>query len=119
MATTIPAETLKWRVIGVVGVLAMTALVVWFGIRGTVGAVVPEVTGYKVLSDAEIRVEYRLVRPADRAVTCVITALDHRKGRVGTVTDEIPGGATRVQRTVTVRTTERAVTGVVDSCTRL
>ena len=83
-----------------------------------VGAVVPEVTAYRVVSDSQLEVDYRLTRPADRAVTCTITGLDARKGIVGTVTDEVPAGESRVQRSVEIRTAQRAVTGVVDSCVR-
>jgi hypothetical protein len=118
MAGQLPDQNRRWWLIGILGVLAMTGIVIWYGLASSIGAVVPEVTGYKVLSDAEIRVDYRLARPGDRAVTCTITGLDERKGRVGAATDEIPPGADRVQRSVTVRTTARAVTGVVDSCVR-
>ena len=78
--------TMRWWVVGVLGVAAMTAFVIWSGLRSTVGAVTPEVTGYRVLSDSSIEVDYRVLRPADRALTCVVTALDERKGVVGTVT---------------------------------
>ena len=40
------------------------------------------------------------------------------KGIVGTVTGEVPAGESRVQRSVEIRTAQRAVTGVVDSCVR-
>lgn len=110
--------TLRWWIVGVAGVGAMVAFVVWYGIASTVGGVHPEVTGYRVSSDTEVSVTYRLVRPADTAVTCTISGIDAKKGHVGTVTDEIPAGAERVERTVDIRTAQRAVTGVVDSCVR-
>jgi hypothetical protein len=110
--------TLRWWIVGVLGVGAMVAVVIWYGLAANVGAVVPEVTAYRVVSDSQLEVDYRLTRPADRAVTCTITGLDARKGVVGTVTDEVPAGESRVQRSVEIRTAQRAVTGVVDSCVR-
>ena len=110
--------TLKWWVVGVLGVGAMVGWVVWYGIASTVGAISPQVTGYQVSSDSAVRVDYALIRPADTAVSCVVVALDERKGRAGAVTDEIPAGATHVQRTVEIRTSHRAVTGIVESCVR-
>ena len=36
----------------------------------------------------------------------------------GATPDEVPAGESRVQRSVEIRTAQRAVTGVVDSCVR-
>jgi len=119
MALPKPAPgTTKWWIIGILGCAVMAALVIWYGARANVGAVTPAVTAYQVTSDSSITVEYRVVRPADRAVTCAVTALDKGKSPVGTVTDHIPAGESVVQRSVDIRTTQRAVTGVVSSCVR-
>ena len=84
------------------------------------GSVRPEVTAYAVESDAQIVVEYDLHRPAGTAVVCRITALDGARNRVGTVDDAVPAtGPASVHRSVQLRTSVRAVTGVVDSCTRV
>ena len=56
--------TLKWWVVGVLGVGAMVGWVVWYGIASTVGAISPQVTGYQVSSDSAVRVDYALIRPA-------------------------------------------------------
>ena len=112
-------RTLLWWAVGVVGIGAAVAWCVWY-VMATQDAVRPTVTGYAVVSDSEVRVEYDLDRPADTAVRCVVIGLDARHGRVGTATDDIPAaGGSPVHRTVTVRTTARAVTGIVDSCTRV
>ena len=110
--------TLRWWIIGIVGVTAMTALLVWRGIAGSVGAVVPQVTGYDVRSDAQLTLTYQVVRPVGVAIRCELTGLDERKGPVGTLIDMIPPGDSPVIREVTIRTTQRAVTGVVTSCVR-
>ncbi len=112
--------TTRWWVVGILGCLAAVGVIVWWGIVTTVGSVRPEVTAYRVESDTSIVVEYDLHRPAGIAVVCRITALDAGRNRVGTVDDDVPAqGPTSVHRVVSLRTSVRAVTGVVDSCTRV
>ena len=112
--------TTRWWVVGIVGCLAAVGVIVWWGIVSTAGSVRPEVTAYRVESDTSIVVEYDLHRPAGVAVLCRITALDGGRNRVGTVEDAVPAqGPSSVHRVVSLRTTVRAVTGVVDSCTRV
>lgn len=112
--------TTRWWVVGVLGVGLAVAVAVWYGLASSVGAVRPTVTAYKVESDAAVVVEYRLVRPEGVAVVCRVSALDGSRARVGTVEDAVAAeGPTSVARTVRVRTSTRAVTGVVDSCTRV
>ncbi len=119
MPTSRPAPaTRRWWVIGLLGVGGSTALIVWWGLAVTVGAVTPQVTAYAVTSDSSMRLDYQVHRPEGVAVTCELTALDVRKAPVGTVVDEIPAGPSSVQRTVTLKTAHRAVTGVVTSCVR-
>jgi hypothetical protein len=112
--------TRKWWLIGSVGVLVSVGVIVWWGVVSTVGSVRPEVTGYKVESDASVVVEYDVHRPAGTAVRCRVSALDGSKARVGTVEDAVPAdGPSSVHREVLIRTSVRAVTGVVDSCVRV
>ncbi len=112
--------TTRWWVVGIVGCLAAVGVIVWWGVITTTGSVRPEVTAYRVESDTSIVVEYDLHRPAGTAVTCRISALDGGRNRVGTVQDTIAApGATSVHRVVSLRTSVRAVTGVVDACTRV
>jgi len=103
-----------------VGITAAVALVVWWGWTTTAGAVRPTVISYEVRSDAEVWVQYDLVRPEGVAVDCRVAALDSRKGRVGVADDRVPAqGPAVVRREVVVRTSSRAVTGVVESCVRV
>jgi hypothetical protein len=112
--------TTRWWVVGIVGCLAAVGVIVWWGITTTTGKVTPEVTGYHVDSDTAITVEYDLHRPAGVAVVCRISALDGSRNRVGTLEETVPAdGPTSVHRVVSLRTSVRAVTGVVDACTRV
>lgn len=109
--------TARWWVIGIVGCLAASAAIIWYGIVSTSGQIGADVTAYKVVSDSELSLEYDVHRPKGTAVTCVVAALDAQKGRVGTFTDRIPvASQVSTHRAVTVRTGARAVTGVIDSC---
>lgn len=112
--------TTRWWVLGILGCLLAVGVIVWWGITTTTGIVRPEVTGYAVESDQSVVVDYDLHRPQGVAVVCRISALDQGKGRVGTVEDAVPAaGPASVHRVVRVRTSSRAVTGVVDSCVRV
>ncbi|MGL4175959.1 MAG: DUF4307 domain-containing protein [Dermatophilaceae bacterium] len=110
----------RWWALGAFGTALVLGFAVWWAAASTVGGVRPTVTGYDVESDASIVVEYDLARPEGVAVVCRVSALDGGRGRVGTVEDAVPAaGPASVRRVVRVRTSTRAVTGVVDSCTRV
>jgi hypothetical protein len=112
--------TTRWWVVGTLGCLLAVGVIIWWGITTTTGSVRPEVTGYQVVSDTSVVVDYDLHRPVGTAVVCRISALDGGRNRVGTVEDTIPAqGPASVHRVVALRTSVRAVTGVVDSCTRV
>ena len=110
--------TAKWWVVGTIGILLGCAMAVWLGLASTLGKPSAENLGYRVIDDTTVDVTYRVRRPIGRDVTCAIRAMDKGFGTVGLVEVHIPGSDTSsVQRTTRVRTTTRAVTGVVKSCT--
>ena len=107
----------KWWVIATIGVVLGCAVAVWFGLASTVGRASASVVGYRVIYDRTVEVTYLVNRPVGRDVTCLIRAMDQGFGTVGLVEVRIPGSDSgSVQRTTLVRTTTRAVTGVVKSC---
>ena len=108
----------RWWVVGIVGCAVATAVVVWLALSASRGRVTWTDTGYRVVDDRTVEVGFDVHRPDGQAVTCVVRALDQGFGTVGTVEVRIPASAERsVHRDVTVRTTTRAVTGVVRECT--
>jgi hypothetical protein len=112
--------TAKWWVVAVVGCLIGTGLSIWWGLASTIGQVTWTDLGYAHVTDRSIAVAYDVHRPTDRDVSCVVRALDNRHGTVGAVTVTIPaGGEPSVHRVTTVKTTTRAVTGQVKSCSVL
>jgi len=109
--------TAKWWVVATIGILSGCAVAVWFGLASTVGKPSWTDLSYRVVDDAAVDVTYLVSRPIGREVTCLIRAMDRGFGTVGLVEVHIPGSdQLSVQRTTRVRTTTRAVTGVVKSC---
>ena len=107
----------RWWVIGTLGVAAGVALVVWLSLANTLGKVTWTDTGYKVLDDRSVRVEFDVHRSPGQAATCTVRALDKGFGVVGALEVDVAAGPQRsVHQVVTVRTTSRAVTGTVQRC---
>lgn len=104
-------------VVGTIGIVLGCALAIWLGLASTVGKPSWTDLGYRVIDDKAVDVTYLVRRPSGRDVTCAIRAMDKGFATVGLVEVRIPGSdAAMVQRTSRVRTTTRAVTGVVQSC---
>jgi Domain of unknown function (DUF4307) len=92
-------------------------MAIWWGLSSTVGKPSWTVVSYRVIDDRTVDVTYLVSRPTGRGVTCVIQALDRGFGTVGLIEAQVPASdASSVRRTTRVRTTTRAVTGVVRSC---
>lgn len=109
--------TLRWWVIGTIGVGLGVAWAIWWGLSATVGLPSFQTVGYKVVDDQSVRVTFSVHSPDGAAVTCRVQALARDFSTVGTLDVPIPASADAdSQRTVTVRTTTRAVTGEVRTC---
>ena len=107
----------RWWLVGALGCAAGVALVVWLGLANTLGKVTWTDTGYQVLDDRGVRVEFDVHRSPGQAARCTVRALDKGFGVVGAVEVDVPSGPQRtVHQQVTVRTTSRAVTGTVQRC---
>jgi hypothetical protein len=108
---------LKWWVIGTVGILAGVVLSIWWGLAATLGQPSWQTLGYKVVSDQEVRVDFEVHRPGGAALTCTVEALARDFSPVGTSRVRLPAGAAETTtHSVTLRTTSRAVTGQVRTC---
>jgi Domain of unknown function (DUF4307) len=107
----------KWWVVATIGILLGCAMAVWWGLASTVGKPSWTVMSYRVIDDRTVDVTYVLARPTHQGVTCAVSALDKSFGTVGLVDVHVPGSdASSVTITTRVRTTARAVTGIVQSC---
>ncbi|MCE0485625.1 DUF4307 domain-containing protein [Ornithinimicrobium sediminis] len=106
-----------WWVVGVVGVLVMSAVAVWFALSATSGRVHWVNTGFVVAGPDQVDVRFDLRRDPSRSVVCTIEAQDERHGVVGrTETTVEPAQVSPSRHVATVRTAGPAVTGYVDSC---
>ncbi len=109
----------RWWVVGAIGCTVGVALAVWLALANSLGAITWTDTGYRVVDDRSVEVEFDVHRGADESVTCRIRALDTGFGVVGVVDVAVPPSAERtVHQQVVVKTSSRAVTGVVQTCTR-
>ena len=110
--------TAKWWVVATIGILLGSAMAIWWGLASTVGKPSWTLMSYHVVDDRTVDVTYIVSRPTGRDVTCMISAMDKTFATVGMIAVNVPGSDTSsVKRTTRVRTTTRAVTGVVKSCT--
>lgn len=122
MSTTSPTSPTRasrrtWWIIGTIGVAAMTAIAIWFGIAATSGKVHWVDTGFDVISDEQIDIRFDLRRDPSRAVVCDLHALDEHHGRVGTGQVTVPPADQSPSRHIKpLRTVARAVSGYVDTC---
>ena len=71
----------RWWVVGVLGVGLMTAVVIWYAVTSTVGALTPRVTHYDIVRDTAATIDYEVLLPQGQAVRCVVAAIDSA-GRV-------------------------------------
>ena len=109
--------TLRWWVIGTLGVAAGIAIATWLGLASTVGRPSWQTTSYKVVDDQTVTVSFDVHSPDGKAVTCTVQALARDFSTVGSLAVPIPASTSADSRhTVSVRTTSRAVTGEVRGC---
>lgn len=115
----VPSPHRRRLVVGAVVVLAAAFLlwVLWAGARVAAREVRWSDVGYDVVDDTTVEVTFTVVKDPGSSAVCTIEALNSRHAQVGLATVEIgPAEERGVVRTTTVRTAERAVTGVVDRC---
>jgi hypothetical protein len=108
-----------WAVAGGVVGLVVAVLVGWWTFRNEGQRITATTIGYKVESDTAVTVSFDVSRPPGVAVTCTVRAMDGHFTVVGTTDIVVPPEGERViHLEKAVRTTSRAVTGVVQDCVR-
>jgi hypothetical protein len=104
------------KLLAIVGVAALTITAAWFGFANYSPLSFQDL-GYRVLSDTRVEVDFEITRPQGADVICSLEALNNQFAPVGWIELVIPGSdSTKVRNTVTINTTELAVTGLVDEC---
>ena len=104
------------RVLTIAGVSLLTITAAWFG-YANYSPVSFQDLGYRVLSENRIEIDFELTRPANQDVVCSFEALNNQFAPVGWIELIIAGSdTTTIRNTITMNTTELAVTGLVDEC---
>jgi Domain of unknown function (DUF4307) len=75
-----------------------------------------ELTGFDVVSDAEIEVSLAVRKPADVVGVCTVRARAEDGKEVGRADVRFPDDTDRVHRSVTLNTTQRATTAELLGC---
>ena len=115
-APTAAART--WRRAGlVVLILAAAAVLAWVGVGTLRDPVQWRDVGYHVDGATAIDVTFDVTKSTAATATCRVRALSQSYAEVGVMDVPVGPGTTSTQRvTVTVPTSETAVTGTVQSC---
>jgi len=94
---------------------------IWVTITGA-NQLSPKTTAYELLGSGEVNVTFTVVKPANATVVCALKALKQDYGIVGYKEVTLSGNgsqdstAVEVGQKVAFRTTEQAVTALVDRC---
>ena len=108
-----------WGIAGGVAGLVVAVLVGWWTLHNEGQRITATTVGYTVQSDTAVTVSFDVSRPPGLAVTCTVRAMDGHFTVVGTADIVVPPEGERVVHLEKgVRTTSRAVTGVVQDCVR-
>jgi len=94
-----------------------TSWVVWAGLGAADREVRWEDVGFQVVGADRVEVTFDVIKDPEATARCTVTALSSGYATVGLATVDVGPARERVVRTVTtVRTQQRAVTGIVDEC---
>jgi len=104
----------------VLGCGLAVALIVWVNLSRAGAQVSATTTAFKVVDDTSVQVAFDVTKPRQLHVRCTIRAIDSHFAAVGSAEVDVPPAADPTTHHVgTVRTTTRAVSGVVQDCVRL
>ena len=114
-----PRRRRGWAVAGGIVGLVVAVLVGWWTLRNEGQRITATTIGYTIESNTAVTVRFDVSRPPGLAVTCTVRALDGHFTVVGAADIVVPPEGERVVHLEkAVRTTSRAVTGVVQDCVR-
>lgn len=113
--------TLRTRVIaivaGVAGLVAVIAWVVWGGLLGPSASLEARDLGHEIVSDSRVRVSFEVTADAGAEVGCAVQALNESFTVVGWKVIALPVSEQRTRSlSEELRTTERAVSGLIYRC---
>ncbi|WP_059013137.1 DUF4307 domain-containing protein [Streptomyces specialis] len=108
----------RLKIIGAVLGAALLGFVAWAGVSYISGQkVTGELTGFQVVSDAEIEVNIAIRKPSGTDGVCTVRAQAEDGLEVGRADFRFDEDVDSVHRSVTLRTTERATAAELMGCT--
>lgn len=115
-----PSHRRKIRAIYIVAAIAAVAIVgawvLWVGL-GSASELEADDRGYSVKGDSQVTVSWQLTLDPGTTASCALQAQNEGFGIVGWKVVELPASAERSRVfTQTLRTSERAVTGLIYRC---
>jgi hypothetical protein len=112
------ARTRLWRRLGLAAlILVALAVLVWLGVGTLRDPVQWRDVGYHVNGSTSIDVTFDVTKATGATATCRVEALSDNYAQVGVQDVEVGPGAQATQRvTVTLPTSQVAVTGTVRTC---
>lgn len=100
----------------IAGVAALTLGTYWFS-SANYNPLSYEVVSFEIVDEWQMRIEFEISAPTGTEVSCDLQGLDSSFGVVAHKTVNLPGSAKDVSRyAIDLRTSAKAVTGVVDLC---
>lgn len=105
--------------IGVVAALAaiLVAFLVWAGLDQTGSTMESTDVGSTIVNDRAVEVSFQVSMPPGRTATCALQAQNDQHTVIGWKVVDVPASKVRTtSHTETVRTAERAVTGLIYQC---
>jgi uncharacterized protein (DUF58 family) len=97
--------------------LAFVVVVAWLALGNQSASVTYDTYGYKVVDGQTVTVSVDVTVAPGTPVECTVEAQNDQHAQVGSRDVDLgPSNASSARYTVTIQTSERAVTGLVDSC---
>jgi hypothetical protein len=87
---------------------------IWVVIAGTQPTA--KTLAYEVKANNQVSISFSISKPKESSISCAVQALKQDFGIVGYTEVHYPAGSDYLTDTVTLTTTEPAVTGLVDHC---
>ncbi|WP_345803177.1 DUF4307 domain-containing protein [Microbacterium sp. AZCO] len=106
---------------GLIAVIVVAVVVVvafaWMTVAGALMSVDADTTGFQIVDEHSVVLEFQISAPAGSPVACAIEAQDVEHGVVGWKVVEIPASETHARAfRETIPTVAEATTGLVNSC---
>ena len=99
------------------GVIALTGVVSYFGLKQATPTLTATVLGYQVASDHAVDVRFQVDnRDNGRTAACTVRARDYNGEEVGRLDVPVPTGRQTQVLSATIRTSSRAISGEVLDC---